>query len=214
MKMSYSGGKRMNQDFKISIIIPAYNVQNYISRCLESLINQTYKNLEIIVINDGSKDNTLNIINEFAKKDNRIIVINQENKGVSDSRNAGLKKVTGTYITFVDSDDWLDNNSCEEMINYLISNNADIAMFGYIREYENNSIPKALFNENERVFNKEEIMKYLHRRIYGPINEETASPEKLNAIVPLWGKIYKADLIKDIQFRSRDELGLCEDRLL
>ena len=87
-----------NEEYKISIIVPAYNVQKYIKQCLESIINQTYKNLEIIVVNDGSKDKTLDIIESIAKDDPRIIVINQENQGISISRNNGIKASSGKYL--------------------------------------------------------------------------------------------------------------------
>lgn len=90
---------------KVSIIVPVYNVENYLRKCLDSLINQTLKNIEIICINDGSTDNSLSILEEYASKDERIIVINQENAGVSSARNRGLEIATGEYIAFVDADD-------------------------------------------------------------------------------------------------------------
>ncbi len=90
---------------KVSIIVPVYNVEKYLSTCLDSLINQTLKDIEIICINDGSTDNSLNILNEYAQKDTRIIVINKENSGPGSCRNLGIEKATGEYIQFVDSDD-------------------------------------------------------------------------------------------------------------
>lgn len=100
----------------ISIVVPVYNVQEYLSECLDSLINQTYRNLEIILINDGSTDNSSNILNNFAKLDKRIQVIHKRNGGVSTARNVGLKISTGKYIMFVDSDDWID----EEMVDTMV----------------------------------------------------------------------------------------------
>lgn len=201
----------MEQNPKISIIVPAYNVEKYISQCLDSLVNQTYKNIEIIVINDGSSDNTFSTIKKYAENDNRVIAINQANKGVSASRNIGLEKLTGEYVTFVDSDDWIELDACEKMLEHVINNNADIGIFSYIREYDNNSLPKSVFEKDEIIFEGEEIKNKLHRRIYGPIGEEISHPEKLNAIVTLWGKIYKSEIIKNIKFYSLEELGLCED---
>ena len=93
---------------KISIIVPIYNCEKYLKRCLESIINQTYNNLEIILLNDGSSDNSLKIIKEYKKKDNRIIVIDKKNTGVSDTRNIGIQKASGKYICFCDSDDVLE----------------------------------------------------------------------------------------------------------
>ena len=98
---------------KFSIIVPVYNVEKYLPKCLDSLINQTYKNIEIICINDGATDNSAQILDEYSKNDDRIKIINQENKGVSIARNIGINSATGDYILFVDSDDWLDVHTCE-----------------------------------------------------------------------------------------------------
>ena len=102
---------------KLSIIIPVYNTGEYLSRCLDSVINQTYKEIEIICVNDGSTDNSLQILNDYAKCDDRIIIINQKNLGSSEARNNGLKIIKGKWVGFVDSDDWVDLNYFEELIN-------------------------------------------------------------------------------------------------
>lgn len=117
----------------ISIIVPVYNVEKYLNRCLDSILNQTYRNIEIILINDGSKDNSINIIKEYKEKDERIIVIDRENKGVLYTRIEGFNKATGKYITFIDSDDWVENNIIEILYNKLIEYNADVVKceFGY-----------------------------------------------------------------------------------
>src|SRR3954470_7921673 len=93
---------------KVSVVIPVYNAEKYITECIESLLNQTLKQCEFIFVNDGSSDNSSQIINEFKKKDNRIILINQENQGVSIARNNGLKAASGEYVGFVDADDYID----------------------------------------------------------------------------------------------------------
>lgn len=201
----------MEEKPKISIIVPAYNVEKYIAQCLQSLVNQTYKNLEIIVVNDGSKDKTGEIIQEFAKKDNRIIYINQENKGVAEARNVALQKVDSEFVMFVDSDDWLDLETCETVLNEAIIERADMVMFGYVREYAEKSLPKAIFDEEKAIFEGEEAKDKLHRRIFGPIGEELRTPEKLNANTTIWGKLYKTSLVKNVKFVSLQELGLCED---
>lgn len=100
---------------KITVIVPVYNVENYLEKCLDSLINQTYKNLEIIVINDGSTDNSGEICQEYAQKDNRIVYIEKENGGQSEARNMGLDRMTGSYVTFVDSDDWVELDYVETL---------------------------------------------------------------------------------------------------
>lgn len=201
----------MEEKPKISIIVPAYNVEKYIAQCLQSLVDQTYKNLEIIVVNDGSKDKTGEIIEKFAEKDNRIVYINQENKGVAEARNIALQKVNSEFVMFVDSDDWLDLETCETVLNEAISENADMIMFGYVREYAEKSLTKAMLDQEKVIFEGEEVKDKLHRRIFGPIGEELRTPEKLNVNTTIWGKLYKTSLVKNVKFVSLQELGLCED---
>ena len=100
---------------KISIIVPVYNTEPYLEQCLDSIINQTLEDIEIICVNDGSTDNSLSVLEEYASKDNRIKIINQENEGPGFARNNGLKSVNGEYVLFVDSDDWIELNTCEAL---------------------------------------------------------------------------------------------------
>lgn len=116
------------KNYKISIIIPVYNTEKYIKECIESIIKQTYKNIEIIIVNDGSKDNSLSICNEYALKDKRIKVINQKNKGQSSARNKGIKNSNGDYILFVDSDDWIEENMLEILIKKANTDLSDIVI--------------------------------------------------------------------------------------
>ena len=104
---------------KVSIIVPIYNVEKYLSKCIESILSQTYKNIEIILVDDGSPDNSPQICDEYAKKDDRIIVIHKANGGVSSARNAGIDIATGKYIGFVDPDDYIENNMYELMVNKI-----------------------------------------------------------------------------------------------
>ena len=97
----------------VSIIVPVYNTAPFLVNCLNSLVGQTYRNIELIVVNDGSKDNSLAIIEQYALSDMRVKVVNQENKGISGARNAGIEKASGEYILCVDSDDWIDIQTCE-----------------------------------------------------------------------------------------------------
>lgn len=118
---------------KISVIIPIYQVENYIEKCLLSVLDQTYKNLEIILINDGTKDKSIEKIERYFN-DKRIILINTENLGVSNARNLGLQKATGKYVHFLDSDDWIEKRTYEILVNEII--NEDIIAFNYIT-YDN-----------------------------------------------------------------------------
>lgn len=120
----------MNNNKKISVIVPVYNGEKYLEKCINSLVNQTYQNLEIILIDDGSTDRSGKICDSFAKLDERIVVIHQSNLGVSSARNNGIKVSTGFYIAFVDSDDSVDTQMYEKMIEYLEKNNLGIVMCG------------------------------------------------------------------------------------
>ena len=125
---------------KVSIIVPVYNVEKYLERSLNSLINQTLKDIEIICVNDGSKDNSLKILEEYSKKDNRIIVINQENAGVSVTRNSGMKIAKGQYIGFVDSDDWVEHDIVEKLYARAMEEVADMVYCDWVEEYEDRSV--------------------------------------------------------------------------
>lgn len=119
---------------KVSVIVPIYNVEIYLARCLDSLINQTLEDIEIICVNDGSTDNSTQILEDYAKKDNRIKIITQVNSGLSEARNTGVRNSSGDYIGFVDSDDYVDSDYFEKLYIAASDNNADIACAGIIRE--------------------------------------------------------------------------------
>ena len=188
----------MEYKTKVSIIVPVYNVEKYLRRCMESLINQTYKNIEIIVINDGSSDNSLNILKEYEVADNRIKLINKNNEGLSQTRNVGIEVASGKYITFVDSDDWIANDMIDRMYKLAESEKLDLVISSYIREYKNKSIPK-IFNNIEymKIYNEDDVYKELYRKLVGPIGSEIESPENLDSLVIACGKLYKASLIKE-----------------
>jgi len=130
----YKQSKKM-EDKIISVILPIYNGEEFLNRCIDSIISQTYRNIELILINDGSTDNTKRICEEYARNDIRIKVINKENEGVSKARNIGIKQSKGKYITFIDADDWIDNNAYENAIKVMEEKNVDILKFSYMREY-------------------------------------------------------------------------------
>lgn len=111
----------------ISVIVPVFNVQNSLNMCLQSIVEQTYENLEIIVIDDGSTDSSSKICDDWCEKDNRIKVIHQENKGLAETRNVGIANSTGKYVAFVDSDDFVDSKMIETLYNVLIKTNSQIS---------------------------------------------------------------------------------------
>lgn len=170
----------------ISIIIPVYNVQDYLARCLESVINQTYKNLEIILINDGSTDNSLEICQQYMNKDSRIILINKKNGGLSSARNAGLEINKGKYITFVDSDDWVALDYINTLYQDIIHNNADISMAGFINVYDFTLEDLPSINEIKTFSREESINKLILSKL------ETSACSKL----------FKSFLFERLRFRE------------
>ena len=169
----------------VSIIIPVYKVESYLRRCLDSIVSQTYTNLEIILVDDGSPDNCPQICDEYAAKDKRIIVIHKENGGLSDARNAGLDICRGEFISFVDSDDWVDEKYIEILFNLAIKQNADIAIC------ENIVTDREISRTTEKFFSKtyssKEALFQLFRR------------NQISFIVS-WGKIYKRTLFESVRF--------------
>ncbi|MDN3605688.1 glycosyltransferase family 2 protein [Kaistella yonginensis] len=186
---------------KISIIIPCYNVEYYIFQCLESVINQTYLNLEIICINDGSTDSTLVLLQKIAKTDSRIIVVNQVNKGLSATRNVGIAKSTGEYLMFLDSDDYLDLNTITSLEKFFITN--DLTCFSYNRIYQNTSKIRKFNIKGE--FSAENIQ----RKMIGLMAQELSDPSQIDSLVTACMKIYHSPIIKEnaIQFTDTSLIG-------
>ena len=197
----------------ISIIVPAYNVAPYLPKCLDSLVNQTYRDLEIICVNDGSKDNSLKILEEYFQKDKRIRIINRENRGISCSRNEALDIAQGEWTMFVDSDDWIDLNTCESALNLATQHQSDVVMWAYMREFKNQSLPKYYIPQTTIW---EENISQLHRRIVGPINEELSRPDTLDSWGTIWGKLYRSSFMQQqspIRFIDTKHIGSAEDVL-
>lgn len=192
----------------ISIVVPIYNVANYLNMCIDSIINQTYMNLEIILINDGSKDDSGRICDEYAANDSRIVVIHQDNQGVAQARNNGIARAHGEYIMFVDGDDWVDLDMCESLMTVLIQYNVQSVMCAYVREYPCNSLPRVLHSENI-VWSGSEFQ----RKVCGPINDELSNPAYLDCYVTMWGKLYPYDLIKGVTVTDLSLIGTTEDAL-
>ena len=152
----------MNSLNLISLIIPCYNAESTIEKCLESVIAQSYQNLEIIVIDDGSTDKTAAIIKRFQEKDSRIILIHQSNFGVSKARNNGIQKSTGKYICFVDSDDWVEKNYCSVLYQALVENDADISIADVVYENETgNPTFRQDFDNSLHIYNREKALELL-----------------------------------------------------
>lgn len=170
---------------KISVIIPVYNMEKYLKCCMESLVSQTYKDLEIICVNDGSQDNSLNILEEYAQKDERIKIINKVNGGLSSARNVGIEVATSEFVTFLDADDWLESNAYEVLSKHL--GKADVIVFGTTVTGDAILYKRQLDNEYYRV-------KFSGFKI---LDDEA----RLKTDVSAWTKIYKRSIIKDNNLR-------------
>lgn len=170
---------------KISVVVPVYNVEKLLQRCLNSLINQSLHDIEIICINDGSTDKSLEILKSFANKDKRITVIDKQNEGLSVARNVGLEKAQGEFVAFLDSDDWVDLDFYEKLYNSAVNNNADIAVAGIIRTKTNK---KTFILE----YNKEEVTSDIYKKI-----ELCDIPE----CCFVWNKIYRLDKLKSLNIQ-------------
>ncbi len=178
-----------DQKYKLSIVVPDYNLEKYIARCLDSLLHQTYHNLEIIVVDNGSTDSSGAICDEYAAKDNRIKVIHQENKGAGGSRNTGIDNATGEYITFVDGDDFVDSYMMEKMMSAIITFNADMAVCRYRQVSINEEYVEKPFEEGKVCI----LDNYEMLRAYC---EESESLVIQNA---LWNKVIKRQYLDGIR---------------
>ena len=143
----------------ISVIVPVYNVRKYLARCLDSVIGQTYKNLEIILVNDGSDDGSDEICKEFEKKDPRIKFFTTKNRGLSAARNYGISKCHGKFVGFVDSDDWITSEMYSDLLKLLVMRHADIAVGGIKKVPEGASLRNEELNGNIKVLTRDEYMK-------------------------------------------------------
>lgn len=193
---------------KISIIVPVYNAGKYLNACLESIKNQTYKEIEVILINDGSTDASLSICQEYSKRDSRFIVVNKDNEGVSETRNRGIKIATGEFIMFLDADDWIEENTCEILYNQIRKNDAEMVFCNYIMEYENGR-KNVNFNSETKVITGEEIKKDI---ILPLIEEEDKNLVHTRAAFRgPWGKLFKKSIIDEKKIRFNKELSIGED---
>ncbi len=170
----------------ITIIVPIYQVEKYLKKCIDSILNQTYKNLEIILVDDGSTDNSPKICDDYKKKDNRIKVIHKENGGLSDARNAGMKIATGKYIGFIDSDDYIKSDMYQVLYENIVKTNADISICDFLAIKENDS--NYTMEERKQDINEYNTIEALRLLIENKIRSYA------------WNKLYKRELLAGIQF--------------
>ncbi len=172
---------------KVSVIIPVYNISTYLPQCLDSVLGQTYSDLEVLVIDDGSADGSQKICDNYAAADNRILVIHQENAGAANAKNKGLDLASGAYLTFLDGDDYVDPNWIEKLVNALETNQADLVECSFVREFKDHSEAGNEADYTNQMFSASEYMaQYLDRWT--------------NSL--FWNKLFKAELTKDVRFRK------------
>ena len=194
----------------ISIILPVYNVEKYINRCMESLLNQTYKNIEIIMVDDGSPDNCPKICDNYAMQDTRVRVIHKENEGLGLARNSGLKIAKGKYIAFVDSDDYVTTDMCEVLYKAAEKNKADV-VYGGIYYDKNNKIEKAQCVNEETIWrNKEEVKKLI-------LDFIGCEPEKNKDTimeVSVWKALFKKEIFDEYNIEFVSERQFISEDLI
>lgn len=172
----------------VSILIPCYNVEKYLDQCLDSVINQTYKDLQIVIVDDGSTDKTLEIAQSYANKDSRIELYHQENKGVSAARNELLRHIKGEYFLFVDSDDWMELDMVEVLINNISDTDSDISVCDStnVQTIKTGEFLRDVWSQDKVI---EEFLK--HIRISGA----------------LWNKLFRAEILRDVKFTNGISYG-------
>lgn len=193
-----------NRDIKLSIIVPIYNVERYLKKCLNSLVRQTYKNIEIILIDDGSTDYSGRICDEYAKTDQRIIVKHKANGGLISARKEGIMLATGEYVTYVDSDDWIEINAYKELIKLLQVYHPDVLTYNFIKEYQDYSVERKE-TLSRGLYSREQFLCEAGKCIDN-------APFFCSSIhVTVWSKIFKADLIKKYQMNINEDIQIGED---
>lgn len=174
---------------KISVVIPVYKVEKYLDECILSIINQTYKNLEIILVDDGSPDKCGEICDNYSKIDNRIVVIHKENGGLSDARNVGIEIATGNYISFIDSDDYVNLKYFEILYNNIKKYDADVSICSYLKFYDGENLNN---DDNINYYNNKQIeKKEALYNLYGK--------NRQNYVVA-WGKLFDISLFNSLRF--------------
>ncbi|WP_302630656.1 glycosyltransferase family 2 protein [uncultured Clostridium sp.] len=181
---------------KVSVIIAAYNIEKYIQRCIESVVNQSEREIEIIIVNDGSTDNTLNIINKVNELDDRIIVINKKNQGLIEARKTGLKYANGEFILFLDGDDWLENNCIEELYKTANDKKADVVLYNAYMVYDDR---KEIFDTF--------IEKFIDDIKKNPVKNLLL----LNISPTIWSKFIKKSFLEENNIEFPQNISYAED---
>lgn len=202
-----------DKGIKVSVIVPVYKVQDYLRQCVDSILNQTYDNLELILVDDGSPDCSPRICDHYAQMDNRVVVIHKENEGLSLTRKTGVEHASGEYLMIVDGDDWIERDTIEKCIHVIKNNAVDCLFFAYVREYPKRSMKTFLF-DTSFIYDVDTAEKRVHRRILGLMGNELSHPEKVDNISTACMKLYRTEVARKGLFISERIIGTSEDTVL
>ncbi len=193
----------------VSIIVPIYNVEKYLNRCVDSLLGQSLNNIEIILVDDGSTDESGKIADKYLELDSRVKVIHKENGGLSSARNAGMDIATGEYVGFVDSDDWVRNDMYEKLYTSAVKYQSDMVMTGFYREYESGTVVENPLILSDKYYENEEV---IDKILIPMIGADSNARDDIEIDMCVWRNIYRSDLLKEnnIQFIS-ERLYISED---
>ncbi len=196
-------------DILVTVVLPVYNVEEYLDRAMESIVNQTYKNLEIIMVDDASPDNCPEMCDEWAKRDNRIRVIHKENEGLGMARNSGIEAANGDYICFFDSDDFVETDLIEKCVEVLKDTSAQIVVFGYDRIDQNGKTVGSSAPELPKpVMSGSEIRNFVIPCLAGPMIKDGV---KYHMSSSAWAAMYSMHTIRENQFRFVSERGIISE---
>lgn len=195
---------------KVSVIVPVYNAELYLKKCIDSILNQTYKDIEIIIVNDGSKDDSLLICRTLEKKDLRVVVIDKENEGVSKARNTGIKIAQGKYVMFVDADDYIESNMIENMLIKMEKDDSDLVMCNYIN-LKDGKTELVQANFSDILDHKKDIVNKLMMPLIE--RDDGENTHKIAGFRSPWGKIFKKQIIDEFDIKFNEKMAIGEDFL-
>ena len=199
---------------KVTIVVPVYNTKNYLEECVHSLTGQTYREIEILLVDDGSTDGSSILCDALANSDERIRVIHKENGGAATARNLGIDEAKGEYVMFLDSDDWLDTDAVEALVQYADKNETDVLRFNYVREFDGKQLVKPNTFLEERLYENDEC-KIVCRQLLGLTGKELRHPESMNFLASCGFNLYRTALLRKLgtRFIPIQEIGSFVDGL-
>ena len=200
-----------SNDPLVSVIVPVYNAQQFLDKCIRSVLNQMYTNWELILVDDGSTDESGKLCDTYAETDIRISCVHKNNGGLSSAREAGIQAMHGEFAMFIDSDDWVDVDALEQCVKIVRKYEVECVCFSYVKEYPNSSLPVHIYDDSKDFSNGNATD--LYRRFWGLLGDELKHPEHGDSMASCCMKLYSRKLIKDAVFFDTKKIGCSEDTL-